>query len=80
MNNAIIPKHWKRFRAFDYGLDMFSCLWIAVYETERCYVCREREQPCPGLVRAEVEIREDGKPGLITFDTCKSLIDCIKGL
>ena len=26
------------------------------------------------------KIREDGKPGLIIFDTCKALIDCIKGL
>ena len=25
-------------------------------------------------------VQEDGKPGLIIFDTCKSLTDCLKGL
>ena len=137
----IIPKHWKRYRAFDYGLDMFFCLWIAVDETGRCYVYREYEKSdmvvsdaaraqlektlpgemieatiAPpdmwsrnretgktqaaafaengvGLVKASnnrvhgwsalkefFKLRQDGKPGLIIFDTCISLIDCIKGL
>ena len=39
-----IPRHWKRYRAMDYGLDMFFCLWIAVDETGRCYVYREFAQ------------------------------------
>ena len=26
------------------------------------------------------KIQNDGKPGLIIFDTCKQLTDCIKGL
>jgi len=39
-----IPAHWKRYRAFDYGLDMFACLWIAVDEYGRCYVYREFQQ------------------------------------
>ena len=137
----VIPKHWKRYRAFDYGLDMFFCLWIAVDETGRCYVYREYEKSdmvvsdaaraqlektlpeemiestiAPpdmwsrnretgktqaaafaengvGLVKASnnrvqgwsalkefFKLRQDGKPGLIIFDTCTSLIDCIKGL
>lgn len=32
---------WAKFRAFDYGLDMFACLWIAVDYSGRCYVYRE---------------------------------------
>ena len=36
-----IPAEWKKYRAFDYGLDMFACLWIAVDFDGRCYVYRE---------------------------------------
>lgn len=32
---------WAKFRAFDYGLDMFACLWVAVDFDGRCYVYRE---------------------------------------
>lgn len=37
----IIPAHWVRYRAFDYGLDMFAPLWIAVDEHGISYVYRE---------------------------------------
>lgn len=36
-----IPAEWPRYRAFDYGLDMFACLWVAVDFTGRCWVYRE---------------------------------------
>ena len=36
-----IPAGWAKYRAFDYGLDMFACLWIAVDYNGRCYVYRE---------------------------------------
>jgi phage terminase large subunit len=36
-----IPEHWQRYRAFDYGLDMFAPLWIAEDEKGRSYVYRE---------------------------------------
>lgn len=36
-----IPTGWAKYRAFDYGLDMFACLWIAVDFKGRCYVYRE---------------------------------------
>lgn len=136
-----IRKHWKRYRAMDYGLDCFFCIWVAVDETGRCYVYRQFEQKnmlvseaakkqleltrpdeaidftvAPpdmwarsretgksqasifaengvGLVKADnnrlqgwyalkemLKVREDGKPGLIIFDTCGSLIDCLKCL
>lgn len=32
---------WTKFRAFDYGLDMFACLWIACDYAGRYYVYRE---------------------------------------
>lgn len=136
-----IPSYWAKYRAFDYGLDMFFCLWIAVDEDSRCYVYREYHQAnmlvsdaaakqleltddseniwfsiAPpdmwsrsqdsgktkasmfsengvGLLRASnnreqgwsalkelFKIREDGRPGMILFDSCTELIDCIKGL
>lgn len=37
----VIPKHWTRYRAFDYGLDMLAVLWVAVDEKGRAYVYRE---------------------------------------
>ncbi len=43
-----IPQAWKRYRAFDYGLDCFACLWIAVDFAGRCWVYREAAQS--GLV------------------------------
>lgn len=46
-----IPAEWKKYRAFDFGLDMFACLWIAVDFDGRCYVYREVQQP--GLIVSE---------------------------
>ena len=46
-----IPAEWKKYRAFDYGLDMFACLWIAVDFDGRCYVYREVQQS--GLIVSE---------------------------
>ena len=40
-----VPGEWKKYRVFDYGLDMFACLWIAVDFDGRCYVYREVQQP-----------------------------------
>lgn len=136
-----IPKHWKRYRAMDYGLDMHACLWIAQNEQGRCFVYRQfmESDSSPSeaarrqleltrpdenitytiappdmwsrgrdtgktqaamfaehgvdLMRADndrvngwmavkemLKIQEDGKPGLIIFDTCANLIDCLKCL
>lgn len=38
-----IPKHWTRYRSFDYGLDMFACFWWAVDEDGRCWAYRHYE-------------------------------------
>lgn len=137
----IIPKHWKRYRSMDYGLDMHFCIWVAVDESGRCYVYRQFEKSnmyvsdaarmqlrltkpdenigytiappdlwarnrengkSQAVIFAEngvdlfkadnnrkqgwsalkelLKLRSDGKPGLIIFDTCGSLIDCLKVL
>lgn len=36
-----IPSDWRRYRAFDYGLDRLACLWIAVDSSRNAYVYRE---------------------------------------
>jgi phage terminase large subunit len=46
-----IPSEWKKYRAFDYGLDMFACIWVAVDFDGRCYVYREVQHP--GLIVSE---------------------------
>lgn len=46
-----IPAEWRKYRVFDYGLDMFACLWVAVGFDGRCYVYREVQQP--GLIVSE---------------------------
>ncbi len=46
-----VPGEWKKYRAFDYGLDMLACLWIAVDFEGRCHVYREVQQP--GLIVSE---------------------------
>ena len=36
-----IPKEWRRYRAFDYGLDRLACYWIAVDSMKTAYVYKE---------------------------------------
>lgn len=37
----LIPKEWRRYRAFDYGLDCLACYWIAIDSTRTVYVYKE---------------------------------------
>ena len=39
-----IPDEWKKYRVFDFGLDMFALLWIAVDFDGRCYIYHEYNQ------------------------------------
>jgi phage terminase large subunit len=39
-----IPDHWMRYRSFDYGLDMFACIWWAVDTDGRIWGYREVEE------------------------------------
>ena len=36
-----IPAEWPKYRAFDYGLDMFACYWFAIDFDDRVWVYRE---------------------------------------
>lgn len=40
-----IPHDWKKYRVFDYGMDMLACLWIAVDYEGRAYVYKELHVP-----------------------------------
>ena len=46
-----LPDSWKRYRAFDYGLDMFACAWFAVDGEGRSWMYREFS--APGLIVRE---------------------------
>ena len=46
-----IPAQWPRYRAFDYGLDMFACYWFAIDFDSRVWVYREFRQP--GMIVSE---------------------------
>ena len=37
----LIPAEWPKYRAFDYGLDMFACYWFAIDFDDRVWVYRE---------------------------------------
>lgn len=39
-----IPKHWRRYRALDYGLDCLAVGWFAVDENGRSYMYRELKE------------------------------------
>ena len=39
-----LPDEWLKYRVFDYGLDMFACLWVAVDFSGRSYIYREVQQ------------------------------------
>ncbi len=54
----VIPSHWRRYFAMDYGLDMLAGYWIAVDENERAYVYRELHEPGKIISEAAQLIRE----------------------
>ena len=39
-----LPAHWKRYRVFDYGLDMLACYWIALDTRGHAIVYKELYQ------------------------------------
>ena len=58
-----IPRHWRRYRAMDYGLDMLAVLWIAVDGEGRSWVYREWTQPRLIVRQAAAGILERTLPG-----------------
>lgn len=57
-----IPQEWRKYRAFDYGLDMFACYWIAVAPDGHCYVYREYCKPQLIVPQAAQAIHENTLP------------------
>jgi len=51
----VIPAHWRRYMAMDYGLDMLACYWAAFDTLGYCYVYRELYQS--GLTVSEAAQR-----------------------
>ena len=61
-----IPSGWRKYRAFDYGFDMFACYWIAVDYDGRAWVYREYTE---GIDMG------DGHQGLIISEAAKVMTD-----
>ena len=55
-----IPKWYRRYMAFDYGLDMLACLWIACDGQGHCFVYRELHEQGLIVSRAAERIKEYG--------------------
>ena len=53
-----IPSWWRRYRAFDYGLDMFAVLWAAISDTGQMYIYRELKAPNLIVSAAAARARE----------------------
>jgi len=51
-----IPAHWRRYRAFDYGLDRLACMWVAVSPENVAYVYREYCRSNLNIARAAQDI------------------------
>lgn len=54
----VVPKHWKRYVAMDYGLDMLAAYLIAVDEHEKAYVMREVYKPNLIISAAAAELKK----------------------
>lgn len=51
-----VPKEWRRYRTMDYGLDMLAVYWVAVDNSNHCYVYREFCKPDLPISTAAGEI------------------------
>jgi hypothetical protein len=62
-----IPKEWRRYRAFDYGLDRLACYWIAIDSTRTVYVYKELcESDLPISTACERIIEMNGEDEIYT--------------
>lgn len=52
----VIPSHWRRYRAMDYGLDMCAVLWVAMDGEKNVYVYKELHEPNLPISSAVEEI------------------------
>ena len=68
----IIPEHWKRYRAIDYGLDCLACVWVAVDELNNYYVYREYGEPDRIISDGAKDITELSKDEYIQYTVAPS--------
>lgn len=52
-----IPEHWRKYIAFDYGLDMLACYWAAFDEHGKGYIYRELYKSDLIVTQAAAEIK-----------------------
>lgn len=66
-----MPAHWKRYRVFDYGFDMFACYFVAVDEDGRAWFYRE-------IYEGHDKLDEYGNPGegLTIAQAAQKMLDC----
>ena len=64
-----IPHHWRRYIAFDYGLDMLACYWIALDDSGKAYVYRELYQSDLIISQAAEKIIAMTEKGENIYDT-----------
>lgn len=64
-----IPKEWRRYRVFDYGLDMLACYWIAIDPQGRGYVYKELYESDLIISQAAQRIKEMTLPDEAIYST-----------
>lgn len=65
-----IPKEWRKWRAFDYGLDRLACLWVAMDSARNVYVYRELGEsnlPISEAAKKMLELTDDGEEIYATY-------------
>ena len=64
-----IPKHWRRYRAIDYGLDMLAGVYVAVNSERQAFVYKEvgkSNQPISSAAQMIIDASERDADGHIT--------------
>lgn len=65
-----IPKEWRKWRAFDYGLDRLACLWCAMDSERNVYVYRELGEsnlPISDAAKKMIELTDEGEDIYATY-------------
>lgn len=57
-----IPRHWRKYRGMDYGLDCLACVWVAIDENGNYYVYREYAESDKPIAQGAAEILENTPP------------------
>ena len=59
-----IPDHWRKYRTFDYGLDRFALLWVAISPEREVFVYREyceSDLPVSAAAKEALERTQEGE-------------------